>query len=59
MEVTLDAQLQAQRRKNLEDLGRFYGGSQKVEVAEDGTIVVSAGSYPIPIPTILTKVKVR
>jgi len=59
MEVTLDEELQRERRKNLEDLGRFYGGSQKVEVVEGGTIVVEAGSYPTPIPTILTKVKVR
>jgi len=59
MLVTLDEELQAQRRKNSEDLARFYGGSQKVEVDEAGTIVVEAGSYPIPIPTIRTKVKVR
>ncbi|MQY58493.1 MAG: hypothetical protein GH144_02620 [Clostridia bacterium] len=59
MQVTLDAELQAQRRKNSEDLAKIYGGSQKVEVDEAGTIVVSAGSYPIPIPTIRTKVKVR
>jgi len=51
MLVTLDAELQAQRRKNLEDLRRFYGGSQKVEVDETGAITAPGGSYGIPIPT--------
>ena len=59
MEVTLAAELEKIGRKNLEDLAKIYGGSQKVEVDEAGTIVVSAGSYPMPIPTIRTKVKVR
>jgi len=59
MEVTLDAELQKIGRKNLENLAKIYGGSQKVEVDEAGTIVVEAGSYPTPVPTILTKVKVR
>ncbi|MBA7643227.1 hypothetical protein ES703_50946 [subsurface metagenome] len=59
MEVTLAAELQKIGRKNLEDLAKIYGGSQKVEIDESGQLVVSAGSYPIPIPTIRTKVKVR
>ena len=59
MLITTDEELQKIGRKNFEDLRKLYGGSQKVEVDEAGTIVVSAGSYPIPIPTIITKVKVR
>lgn len=58
MQVTLDEKLRELREKNFEDLRKFYGGSQKNMVDETGQIVVAAGSYPIPIPRIITKVKV-
>ncbi|MBA7612925.1 hypothetical protein ES703_20166 [subsurface metagenome] len=48
MLVTLDAELQAQRRKNSEDLGRFYGGGQKVQIDETGEITAPGASYAIP-----------
>ncbi len=50
MQVTLDSELQKQRRKNSEDLAKFYGGGQKGQVDETGQIV-SPGAR-IPIPTI-------
>lgn len=58
MLITLDAELQAQRKKDLDYLQKSHGGSEKMEVDKNGQLVVSAGSYPIPIPTIITKVKV-
>ncbi|MQY59263.1 MAG: hypothetical protein GH144_06620 [Clostridia bacterium] len=49
MEVTLDAELQKIRRKNLEDLAKFYGGGQ---IAETEAITALDASYTRPIPTI-------
>ncbi len=48
MQVTLDLELQKIRRKDLEDLAKIYGGSQKVEVDETGAITAPGASYAIP-----------
>lgn len=51
MLVTLDEELQTERRKNFEDLAKFYGGGQKGQVDEIGAITAPGASYRMPIPT--------
>ncbi|GAI70051.1 unnamed protein product [marine sediment metagenome] len=57
MLVTLDEELQRERRKNLEDLAKFYGGGQPGQVDQIGAITAPRASYSRPIPTIRPRVR--
>ncbi|GAI61651.1 unnamed protein product [marine sediment metagenome] len=48
MLVTLDEELQRERRKNFEDLRRFYGGGQLGQVEEIGAITAPRVRHPRP-----------
>ncbi|MBA7530051.1 hypothetical protein ES705_22254 [subsurface metagenome] len=39
MLIELDEQLQIQRKEGLEELSRYYGGGQKVQVDEGGEVI--------------------